>query len=730
MNKKRKRIKYSKERAILADVLPYEIPITFSNRYFYRFLVANNISISDNKLFYQNLFQDREREAFMHILEILFGIKAINNSPTELQEWNFRKIPFSFKITHKERDFRELTIVHPINQIKLIDFYETYKELILYYCSISNFSIRKPAGIGKYTFTPSNITAQLKEEEKYGFISDGNEYENLKTFFSIEKYKNIYRFYEDYRYQRAEKKYNFLYKFDLSKCFDSIYTHSIVWAVLGLESVKEKVDESKKTFAGKFDLFIQYANYGETNGIVIGPEFSRIFAEIILQRIDKNIENKLIDKGYVLKKHYELYRYVDDYFLFCDSDLIKEEVIQLFRHELKEFKLAINNSKSKDYKKPIITEITVAKERIIKLFENEPRFQIEKKKEVDSNNNDSEEGTLLFTDYMLKFYFDSNKLATQYKIIIKETGVDYKDVLNYTLAILHNKVGKNLKMASKFLKECKELESDGKLANEGLLKKQKVEKEITDHIVNFIDFLFFLYSVSPRVNSTIKVSHILSEFILFYKKRYRNNENKLIPQHTRNNQEKVFKKILDEVTFILNKNTLNDYTQVESLYLLIVLRDLDKDFRLTEKLLAKYLNVLNKNNEIDFEECNFNYFSIVVVLFYIGNSSKYPTLKSKLMIYILSHIESIPVEKRRKSSELTHLVLDLLACPFINTTYKEQVLKTYRKNFPDYDEIQTSLDTRNIISFIKNYQKYWFTKWSNFNLEKELNAKKSLEVYS
>ena len=56
MSKKKRHIKYPKERAVLADVLPYEIPLTFSNRYFYRFLVANEISISNDerKITYKN----------------------------------------------------------------------------------------------------------------------------------------------------------------------------------------------------------------------------------------------------------------------------------------------------------------------------------------------------------------------------------------------------------------------------------------------------------------------------------------------------------------------------------------------------------------------------------------------------------------------------------------------------------------------------------------------------
>lgn len=45
--KRRKKIKlqYKKERVVFSDILPYELPIIFSNRYFYRFLVNNKIAI-------------------------------------------------------------------------------------------------------------------------------------------------------------------------------------------------------------------------------------------------------------------------------------------------------------------------------------------------------------------------------------------------------------------------------------------------------------------------------------------------------------------------------------------------------------------------------------------------------------------------------------------------------------------------------------------------------------
>lgn len=79
-------------------------------------------------------------------------------------------------------------------------------------------------------------------------------------------------------------------------------------------------EDSDKTFGGQFDILMQNLNYGETNGIIIGPEFSRIFAELILQRIDLNVMYYLRDnrdsKRLEFKTDYEIFRYVDDFFVF------------------------------------------------------------------------------------------------------------------------------------------------------------------------------------------------------------------------------------------------------------------------------------------------------------------------------------------------------------------------------------------------------------------------------
>lgn len=225
MSKKKKYIQYPKERAILSDVLPYEIPITFSNRYLYRFLVENNICLKDEKIVFDNDFVGDDLIAFEEILKILFHHEYDKNN-----DYKFRKIPFTYRITHKEKDFRELALIHPINQLKLIKFYEDFKESILYSCSISNFSVRKPVQVAKFSFFNDKLH-QLNKGDKNDFLElNGREYENLKTFFSYKKYTNIYKFYEDYRYHRAEKNITFF----LNSIYQNVLIVFILILYLGL----------------------------------------------------------------------------------------------------------------------------------------------------------------------------------------------------------------------------------------------------------------------------------------------------------------------------------------------------------------------------------------------------------------------------------------------------------------------------------------------------------------
>jgi hypothetical protein len=707
MAKKRKKIEYKKERVVMADILPYEVPVTFSNRHFYNFLVDNEIEFSKNCISWK-----KDDEAFDKIVKFIFNIKGGNVVEEEgkkifkiNEEKPYKKgvdtIPFSYKISHKQKEFRQLTVIHPLNQLTIIDFYNKYKELILFYTNRSEYSIRRPVSIAKFTFfnDKKHQENKVEEPERDTIELFGKEYENLKTFFSYKEYSNVHKFYESYIYQRNEKKFNTLFKFDISKCFDSIYTHTLSWALLNKEIVKENVQLNDFTFGGAFDILMQKLNYNETNGIIIGPEFSRIFAEIILQQIDFSV-NKVLENSNNKLKHktdYAIFRYVDDYFLFFNEQTVKDKIIETFNAELLKFNLHISEPKSFTYEKPIITELTIAKERISDLLNK----LIELKSESISDDNqiaDEDNSKKIPRKYSL--YFNSKKAIIDFKTIIKETEVSYKDILNFVLAVVDRKYYSLIKKLDK-----------------AEFENEEIENRFKDTFVKFnlelIDFIMFLYSVSPRVNTTIKLCNILSKTTKFINQKAKNR----IKYFTLDQKNIIFKKIFDDISLVLNKNRNSEYTQVETLYLLIALRDLGNSYRLDNKTLLKYLNIKEIDGKYNFPY-EFNYWSITVLLFYIKDIKRYDKLKSELKQHIKEKYITSDTKNVSKNAELVILTMDLLSCPYLENQFKSEILIL----------CGISCHQRLIVDkFIK--QENIFTKWKNFDFEKELNTKRGQEVY-
>lgn len=158
--RKRKKIKlsYSKERVLFSDVLPYECPIIFSNRYLYRFLAKylwvgeeqKVDNITWNILKQSKRLDEKDADAFA---ALLFGcyekgkrIKILQHRPNDLF------YPYQFNIAHKMNKTRTLSIIHPYNQWQVVEFYDLYKYSILYLCSQSKYSLRKPHKIAQYFY--------------------------------------------------------------------------------------------------------------------------------------------------------------------------------------------------------------------------------------------------------------------------------------------------------------------------------------------------------------------------------------------------------------------------------------------------------------------------------------------------------------------------------------------------------------------------------------------------
>ncbi|WP_347273891.1 RNA-directed DNA polymerase [Candidatus Kuenenia sp.] len=79
---------------------------------------------------------------------------------------------------------------------------------------------------------------------------------------------------------------------DITNFYNSVYTHSIGWAIHGREEAFK--DNECLLTGNKIDRLIQYANDGRTNGIPVGSALSDLIAEIILSSIDRKVSNKKI----------------------------------------------------------------------------------------------------------------------------------------------------------------------------------------------------------------------------------------------------------------------------------------------------------------------------------------------------------------------------------------------------------------------------------------------------
>ena len=725
--RKRKKIKlsYSKERVLFSDVLPYECPIIFSNRYLYRFLAKylwigkeqKIDNIAWNVLKQSKRLDQKDANAFA---ALLFGCYEKGKRIGPLQhKLNDLFYPYQFNIAHKMNKNRTLSIIHPYNQWQVVEFYEQYKYSILYLCNQSSYSIRKPHKIAQYFYYRDRLHRKLSGHESDKVELFFNEYENLKTYFSYEKYANIYKFYEDYRYQRAEKKFKYLVKFDLQSCFDSIYTHTISWATAGgADKVKVLPGYHGSWVGDAFDNLMQSVNARETNGIVIGPEFSRIFAEIILQYIDQKVEQELLEKNLRQKSTYECYRYVDDYFLFYNDEKDKNLFMESLTKRLKEFKLQISPSKTEEFERPFITKVTIAKQRIENLLSN--IFSIPLWEEIESNSStekdtedkDSDNKDREILEKKFNIYLPANDVNTQIKVIVKECGIEYRDIANYLLEKMSQRLDSFLNRYEIGFKKYERLMSKEETNKDDVeTHAQRAQRKLTSYLVSLIDVTFFVFNSNRQINTTLKLQKIMNSIIIYAKRHGDFKVNHAVRFQTIS-KDIIFKKIQDEIALVLATTDSHRSTLHESLYLLILAKELGYAYLLAPEVIKSF---------IEKSELQYNLFACLILLYYYANHKCYDSQKTLLKEEILKKYRLVTESERKRNSELTILTADMMTCPFVNDAYKQNLLTLMG--------ITETRDQQMIMSFAKK-QKYIFTRWTMFNLNKELQAKISQEVYS
>lgn len=584
----------NKYRVLLTEVLPYELPLVLDNTAFFHIMNDNSAALA----FYDAYINGRK------------------------EEWT---IPYDYKVRFRGGEkSRGLSLMHPTIQLRWTDMYETYATYMLYLCSKSPFPIR-------YISEPANCLIDEKKMMEDDIYFDGiNKIElfdacyskQYQSFFRYEKYNVIYKFYEGADFLRLEQKYPCLLRTDISKCFYHIYTHSIAWAIKSKEYAKEHT--TSVAFENKLDSIMQHANYNETNGIIVGPEVSRIFAEIILQRVDLNLINALKKHKMHVGIHYEVRRYVDDYFIFAQSMEMTEIIKRELANCLIPYKLDINASKTETLSRPFTSARSDAKQELSRLVDElDPYIRLEEGKDKTKELNSH--------DKLFKHIIGSFRKITHHH------GLTYSDLSNYMLTLLRKKVV--------------------------ALEKQKDKISNTEILFALCSISFYIYSLDMYAT----VSHKICDIIYLLNKCAMNMHSSPMARM------ELITMIDREVQRCLQygeQMRKEDEINIETMNLLLALDRIS----IYPISIDKIAYVVGKTSAGDVTAKDFkglNYFQICVMLYLMNNRADMANWKTWLL-------DAIPpmfaVEKWYRRADLTCLFLDLAVCPYIKNGVRIDVL--------------------------------------------------------
>ncbi|WP_440977854.1 RNA-directed DNA polymerase [Sphingomonas pseudosanguinis] len=131
-------------------------------------------------------------------------------------------------------------------------------------------------------------------------------------------------------------------KTDVARFYPSIYTHAIPWAILGKEHVKGHHHDAafKKSFANLLDKAVGAGQEGQTIGIPIGPDTSRILSELVA------VEVETIARGHIPDLNERAVRYVDDMLIGLRDTETPSAVLSGLSVALYEYELELNAEKT------------------------------------------------------------------------------------------------------------------------------------------------------------------------------------------------------------------------------------------------------------------------------------------------------------------------------------------------------------------------------------------------
>lgn len=434
---------------ILTDTMPVEISELFSYNNFYEFL-SNNIK---------------------QIKTMIFELKKNKANGNMLFEGNWATEALKYNILKGNDSKREIGLLQPLSILNLYFFMECYQKEILNLFDDKSFSIRYHKKNNELYYKQKDKKI-VKYFQKINLKIEKEIIQQTGTYFKIGKFNSLVSFFNSSVWQKCNLEYKYFCKIDYKSCFDSIYTHSYKWII-----EKNVVDSKKAKNSNLYveiDRILQNINGKSSNGLIVGPEFSRMIAEILLQHIDKDVESKLYTNNKIKNQDYSIYRYVDDIFIFAKEQETINLIVNLISDISQKYLLKLNEFKLIKSNTPVILnqwlkDTRALADKIADIFNTA--------KELKASDNNT-----IIKDK----YINSNRIKEEFNILMVNYTKDTRYIVSYLL--------------STFLNNIYLLKDGYKLYNK------------SSKIYVLLDLILYIYSYCPCFEHTQKIISILVYF--------------------------------------------------------------------------------------------------------------------------------------------------------------------------------------------------------------------------
>lgn len=458
---------------ILTDVLPTELSSQFTYSYFYEYLVSK--------------YKDIEK-----MIRLLLEIKNKNSASVLFSGHNnWVTVPLKYTIMKQLHSEREISLLQPMAAMELFLFVCIYqKEILTILDKNSMFSLR-------YHKRNNDLYYKNRSKSVTKYFADisndmGREIiEQTGMFFKIGPYKSIAAFTSSEEWLILNSKYKYFIRTDFKACFDSIYTHTFNW-IIG-KDVNDAKEFKNGSVYTSIDRVLMNINARTSNGIVVGPEYSRMAAEILLQTIDEDVFSELLNQNYVAGENYNVFRYVDDVFIFAESEKIANEIMDLYSKASRKYLLRLNEAKFYKSNMPFVLDGWLN----------------------DTNLFTNRASTILFYTYdeqnaFIERYYKENPEIPPEAVkphLLKSISLSTskRTIMNQFNELICRYDNKDKTIVAYFL---------GTLLNKVSRNKNKVKifrENVSENVVfSLLDLAFYAYSFFPNYNNLQKLLSIIS----------------------------------------------------------------------------------------------------------------------------------------------------------------------------------------------------------------------------